>query len=275
MRPDARKLGAAILAAAVVSACAVGPDFHAPAAPATARYTRAPEPAATVAAEGRSGAAQTLIADRDIPADWWTVFHSAPLDELVRRALADNPGVQAASATLRNAAETWRAERGGLLLPAVDAQAQAARQKEPGAVLGQPGAPAVTFSLFDVSVGVTYRLDLFGASRRQIEALRAQTDFQRFELEAAYLTLAGNVVTTAVNIASLHAQIAALTEIIASEHDQMKVVQRQFDAGAASRSDVLAQQTQVAANEAAPARAAEAARPGTASPRGARRTHAR
>lgn len=250
MRPDARKLGAAILAAAAVSACAVGPDFHAPAAPDTAHYTRAPEPAATVAAEGRSGTAQTLIADRDIPADWWTLFHSAPLDELVRRALADNPGVQAASATLRSAAETWRAERGGLLLPAVDAQAQAARQKEPGAVLGAPGLPAVTFSLFDVSVGVTYRLDLFGASRRQIEALRAQTDFQRFELEAAYLTLAGNVVTTAVNIASLHAQIAALTEIIASEHEQMKVVQRQFDAGAASRSDVLAQQTQVAANEA-------------------------
>ncbi len=250
MRLDVRKLGVAVLTVAAVSACAVGPDFHAPAPPDTAHYTRAPEPAGTVAAPGRSGGAQTLVADRDIPADWWTLFHSAALDALVRQALADNPSVQAARATLQNAAETWRAERGGLLLPAVDAQAQAARQKEPGAVLGQPGLPAVTFSLFDVSVGVTYRLDLFGASRRQIEALRAQADFQRFEYEAAYLTLAGNVVTTAVNIASLHGQIAALTEIIASEREQMKVVQRQFDAGAASRSDVLAQQTQVAQNEA-------------------------
>jgi NodT family efflux transporter outer membrane factor (OMF) lipoprotein len=250
MRVDAGKLGLAILAAVAVSACAVGPNFHAPAPPDTAHYTRAPEPVGTVATEGRGGTAQTLSADRDIPADWWTVFHCEPLDALVRQSLADNPSVQAASATLRNAAETWRAERGGLLLPAVDAQAQAVRQKEPGAVLGQPGLPPLTFSLFDVSVGVTYRLDLFGASRRQIEALRAQTDYQRYELEAAYLTLAGNVVTTAVNIASLHAQISALTEIIASEHDQMKVVQRQFDAGAASRSDVLAQQTQVASNEA-------------------------
>lgn len=250
MRAHMRKLCAAILTAAAVSACAVGPDFHAPAAPTTSHYTHAPEPVDTVSAPGHSGTAQTLVADRDLPADWWTVFHSAPLDELVRQSLSDNPSVQAASATLRNAAETWRAQRGGLLLPAVDAQAQAAREKVPGAVLGQPGLPPVTFSLFDVSVGVTYRLDLFGASRRQLEALRAQTDYQRFELEAAYLTLAGNVVTTAVNIAALHAQIAALTEIIASEHDQMKVVQRQFDAGAASRSDVLAQQTQVAENEA-------------------------
>ncbi|GAC1694260.1 MAG: efflux transporter outer membrane subunit [Steroidobacteraceae bacterium] len=245
----ARKLGVAVLAAAV-SACAVGPDFHAPAPPATTQYTRAPQPAATVAAAGHSGAAQTLIADRDIPADWWTLFHCEPLDALVRQSLTDNPSVQAASAKLRNAAETWRAQRGGLLLPAVDAKASAERLKEPGAALGQPGLPAVTFDLFNASVGVTYRLDFFGASRRQVETLRAQTDFQRFELEAAYLTLAGNVVTTAVNIASLHAQITALTEIITSEHDQMKVVQRQFDAGAASRSDVLAQQTQVAANEA-------------------------
>jgi NodT family efflux transporter outer membrane factor (OMF) lipoprotein len=250
MRAAARQLCAAIVTAAAVSACAVGPDFHSPAPPATSHYTRAPEPVETVAAPGHSGAAQSLLADRDIPADWWTMFHCAPLDELVRQALADSPTVQAASATLRNASETWRAQRGGLLLPAVDAQATASRQKQPGAAFGNPTLPPVTFSLFDASVGVTYRLDLFGGSRRQVEALRAQTDFQRFELEAAYLTLAGNVVTTAVNIASLHAQIAALGEIITSEHDQMKVVQRQFDAGAASRSDVLAQQTQVAQNEA-------------------------
>jgi NodT family efflux transporter outer membrane factor (OMF) lipoprotein len=97
---------------------------------------------------------------------------------------------------------------------------------------------------------VTYRLDLFGASRRQVEALYAQSDYQRWQLEAARLTLADNVVTTAISIASLHAQVAALADIIASERDQLKVVQRQFDAGAASRSDLLAQQTQVADNEA-------------------------
>jgi len=239
----------AMLGAVVLAACAVGPNFHSPAPPATEHYTRAPEPTGTVSAPGASGSAQTFSAERDIPADWWTLFHSQALDALMRQALADSPTVQAARATLLSAAETYKAQRGGLLLPAVDATGTAVRQKEPGAAFGQPGT-SFLFNLFDASVGVTYRLDLFGASRRQVEALRAQADYQRWQLEAARLTLADNVVTTAVNIASLHAQVAALTDIVTSERDQLKVVQRQFDAGAASRSDLLAQRTQVAENEA-------------------------
>ena len=250
MTRSARRLSLTLLAAAAVSACAVGPDFRTPAAPATSHYTRAPEPTGTVAAPGASGTAQTFSSEHDIPADWWTLFHSQPLDDLVRQALTDSPTVQAAQATLLTAVETWKAERGGLLLPAVDAQAQAGREREPGAVVGEPQIPGLIFNLFDASVGVTYRLDLFGASRRQVEALRAQAQYQRWEFEAARLALTANVITTAINIASLHAQISALADIIASERDQLKVVQRQFDAGAASRSDVLAQQTQVADNEA-------------------------
>ena len=250
MTRSGRGFSLALLAAAVVSACAVGPDFHAPPPPATTHYTRAPEPTGTVSAPGASGTAQTFSAERDIPADWWTLFHSAALDQLIRQALTDSPSVQAAQATLLTAAETWKAQRGGLLLPAVDATASATRESVPGAAFGEPQIPNIIFNLFDASVGVTYRLDLFGASRRQVEAFRAQADYQRWEFEAARLTLADNVVTTAVTIASLHAQISALADIIASERDQLKVVQRQFDAGAASRSDVLAQQTQVADNEA-------------------------
>lgn len=249
MTRSAWTVSLAVLLAAGISACAVGPDFRAPPPPATSHYTRAPEPSGTVSAPGATGTAQTWSTERDIPADWWTLFHSTALDELVRQALADSPTVQAAQATLLSAAETYKAQRGGLLLPAVDATGTATRQKAPGAAFGQPGS-SFLFNLFDASVGVTYRLDLFGASRRQVEALRAQADYQRWELEAARLTLADNVVTTAVSIASLHAQTAALADIIASERDQLKVVQRQFDAGAASRSDLLAQQTQVAENEA-------------------------
>jgi len=250
MKPSLFKAGLAASLASVVTSCAVGPDFHSPPPPATTHYTRAPEPTDTVAAPGASGVAQTFSSERDIPADWWTLYHSSALDALVREALADSPTVQEARATLISSVETWKANRGGLLLPAVDAQGQATREREPGAVIGEPGVPAFIFNLFDASVGVTYRLDIFGASRRQVEALRAQADYQRWEFEAARLALSANVVTTAVNIASLHAQIGALADIVASERDQLKVVQRQFDAGAASRSDVLAQQTQVAENEA-------------------------
>jgi NodT family efflux transporter outer membrane factor (OMF) lipoprotein len=241
---------ASLLAAAALSACAAGPTFHAPAPPATEHYTRAPEPADTVASPGHGGDAQSLSSEHDLPADWWTLFHSEALDELIRQALADSPTVQAAKATLETAMETYKAQRGGLLFPAADAQLSATREREPGALVGEPQIPALLYNVFGASVNVTYRLDLFGASRRQIEGVRAQADYQRWELEAADLTLAGNVVTTAVNIASLHAQVAALTDIVASEREQLKVVQRQFDAGGASRVDVLTQKTQVAQNEA-------------------------
>src|SRR5690349_19662489 len=117
MTRSLRRLSVAMLCAAALSACAVGPDFHPPAPPATAHYTRAPEPTGTVAFEGRSGGAQTFSPDRDIPADWWTLFHSKALDELMRAALADSPTVQAARATLTTAAESYRSQRGALLLP--------------------------------------------------------------------------------------------------------------------------------------------------------------
>ena len=68
------------LAVTALTACAVGPNFRAPAPPETTHYTPDPQPKVTAAAPGPAGAAQTLVADRDIPADWWTMFQSEPLD---------------------------------------------------------------------------------------------------------------------------------------------------------------------------------------------------
>jgi NodT family efflux transporter outer membrane factor (OMF) lipoprotein len=233
-----------------LTACAVGPDFHAPAAPPTEHYTPGPQPQVTVDAPGAAGKAQTFVTDRDIPADWWTLFQSESLDGLVRAALRDSPTVESAKATLRSAQESYNAQWGALLVPAVDGSFSGTREKVPGAAFGAPSLGASEFTLVSASVNVSYRLDLFGASRRQLEALRAQTSFQRWELEAANLTLTGNVVTTAINVASLRAQIATANDIVASEQDQLDVVQRQFNAGGASRADVLLQSSQLAQTQA-------------------------
>lgn len=235
-----------VMAVAMLAGCAVGPNFHSPAPPATAHYTPGPQPDVTAGAPVAAGAAQTFVSDRDIPADWWSLFQSEPLDSLVRQALQDSPTVEAAKAALRSAEATYSAERGALLLPALDGQAGVTRERVPGVTFGQPGVPASVFTLYNASVSVSYRLDLFGASRRQLEALRAQTDYQRWQLEAANLTLTGNVVTTAFDVASLKEQLAAVADVVSSEGAQLKVVQRQFDAGGASRSDVLSQQAQLA-----------------------------
>jgi NodT family efflux transporter outer membrane factor (OMF) lipoprotein len=235
---------------AASAGCAVGPDYHSPAPPATEHYTPGAQPQATVDAPGSSGAAQTFVSDRDIPGDWWTLFQSEPLDGWVRAALRDSPTIDSAKAALRSAQESYLAERGSLLLPAADGTFSGTREKIPGAAFGAPEFGSTTYTLVSATVNVSYRLDVFGASRRQLEGLKAQADYQRWELEAANLTLTSNVVTTAIDIASLRAQIAAVNDIVASQQDQLNVVQRQFTAGGASRSDVLAQNTQLAQTQA-------------------------
>ena len=237
---------AGVIAVSSLAGCAVGPDFHAPVPPGTSQYTRGQQPEGTSDAPVAGGVAQTIQSDRDIPADWYSLFQSAQLDDLVRRALHDSPSVEAAKAALRSAEYTYRAERGALFLPQVDGQLGVTRQKVPGASFGSPDAPSSLFTLYNASVNVSYRLDIFGGSRRQLEQLGAQTDFQRWELEAANLTLTGNVVTTAFDVASLTDQLAAVKDVVDAETRQYKVVQRQFEVGGASKADVLSQQAQLA-----------------------------
>src|SRR5258708_21034794 len=239
-----------VVISVALTACAVGPDFHAPAPPPTEHYTPGEQPKVTAEAPGLAGKAQTFVSDRDIPADWWTLFQSESLDGLVRASLRDSPTVESAKAVLRSAQASYEAQGGGLVVPGFDGNLGVMREKVPGAAFGAPSLGASEFTLFSASVNVSYRLDLFGASRRQLEALRAQTSFEQWELEAANLSLTGNVVTTAINVASLRAQIAAVTDIVGSEQDQLNIVQRQFNAGGASRADVLAQSSQLAQTQA-------------------------
>ncbi|HZW35534.1 MAG TPA: efflux transporter outer membrane subunit, partial [Candidatus Deferrimicrobiaceae bacterium] len=148
-------------------------------------------------------------------------------------------------AKLREAEENRRAQFGALF-PQVDAGASATKQKISGASFGLPGSGSSTFTLYNASVSVSYALDLFGGTRRELEALSAQVDYQRFQLEGAWLTLTANLVTTAVQEASLRARIEATREIVTAEEQQLALVERQFQLGGASRPDVLAQQAQLA-----------------------------
>ena len=246
---NAVRLTAALPAAAACLAlcgCAVGPDFHVPAAPATTSYTATALPVETAVAPAQGGAAQRFMTGADIPAQWWEIFHNPELDRLIRQALKDNPTLASARATLLQARENLRARTGTEFFPSVDASLTGTRQQATGAAYGQPGIGAFALSLLNATVGVSYTLDLFGGGRRELEGLGAQVDYQRYQLEGAYLTLAANIVTAAVKDASLRAQLTATREIIALQEQQLKLVERQFQLGGASRADTLAQEAQLA-----------------------------
>jgi NodT family efflux transporter outer membrane factor (OMF) lipoprotein len=191
------------------------------------------------------GDAQRFVHGRDIPSLWWTLFQSKSLDSLIRQSLAESPTLAAAQAALRQAEENRRAQLGEFF-PSVDAKFSANRQKFTGASFGQPNLPGGLFTLYNASLSVSYTLDLFGGTRRALEGLKAKVDYQRYLLEGSYLTLASNIVTTAVQEASLRAQIRAVKEILAAEEKQLTLVEQQFDLGGVARPDVLAQQAQLA-----------------------------
>ncbi len=233
------------MSGAMLAGCAVGPDFQEPAAPDTKTYTSAALPPETAATPGTAGAAQRFVSEREIPARWWSLFQSEALDKLIRQALQDSPTLAAAQATLRASQENLRAQYGAALFPGVDASVSATRERISGAAFGPGGKPNL-FNLYNASVRVSYGLDLFGGARRELESLRSQVDYQQFQLEGAYLALTANIVTTAVKEGSLRAQIRATQDIVALQEKQLEVVQHQFELGAVSRSDVLAQQVEVA-----------------------------
>ncbi len=232
-------------AAGLFAGCAVGPDYRAPDAPAVRLYTEKPQPEQTEATPVRGGEVQRFEMGAKISAEWWTLFGSSELDNLMRTALTSHPTLAAAQAALRQAEENLNAQY-AVLYPSVDAGLSAKRQRITGAAFGNPAIPTNVFNLYNASVNVSYAIDVAGGARRELEALQAGVDFQRFQLEAAYLSLTGNIATTAFREASLREQIRATREIAESQERQVQLVEKQFALGAISRVDVLAQRAQLA-----------------------------
>ena len=234
----------AILITLWLSGCEVGPDFLRPAPPTDTGYTPEPLSARTASARTRSGEAQHFQPDRDIPGDWWTLFRSQPLDRLIEQSLRANPDLDAAQAALRQAQENVYAEQGALF-PTASIGIQAAKERISGASFGEPNLHE-TFSLVTPSLNIAYAPDVFGGTRRQIESLAAQAEYQRFQLEATYLTLTSNVVVAAVQEASLRGQISATQDIIRDQALSLNLVRQRFNLGGASQADVLTQDAQLA-----------------------------
>ena len=240
----ARRIPAFLLlsvSVAVLLGCTVGPNFERPAAPVVMRYTEQPLPPETVSAAIQGGDAQRFLEGADVPGQWWTQFASQALNQLVEMALAGNPNLEAAQASLRAARENYVATAGGLQ-PQVDARGGIQRERQINR--------GDTFDLFSASVDVSYAVDAFGGLRRGVEAAGAQEENTRFELEATYLSLISNVVVTAIQQASLRAQIASQLDIINAQSQQLDLLNQQFELGAVARGDVLQQQAQLAQTQA-------------------------
>jgi NodT family efflux transporter outer membrane factor (OMF) lipoprotein len=235
----------ALAASMLLAGCAAGPDFKKPAAPQVNGYTQDPLSATSGSTNVAGGQTQRFVAGQDIAGDWWTLFRCKPLNDLIERSLTNNPNITAAQAALAVARETLLAQRGAYF-PAIAGSFSASRQRTSELLAPIPNANEFQYNLFTPQVSVSYVPDVFGLNRRTVESLDAQAGQQRFAWVATCITLSANVVSAAIQEASLRAQIDATHHLIDINTNLVRILRTQFDKGYASRLDVAAQESQLA-----------------------------
>ena len=249
LRKESREAGvvrAGIIAlCAMMAACTVGPDYSAPPAPPPASLvseTPAPIPGQPNIAQGDT---QSFKPGADIPAEWWNVFRSAPLNGLIQTALRQNPDLQSAKAALRVAMENVAAQIGGYY-PTISAGVNGSRNKNAAELSPTLASSVLLFNLYQAQLGMTWSPDLWGLERRQTEAARAEADAQRYQLQQVYITLTSNLVAAAIQEAALREQIAITQDMLVSARDILAIAERQRKLGAISDADVEVQRVLVA-----------------------------
>jgi NodT family efflux transporter outer membrane factor (OMF) lipoprotein len=234
-----------------ISGCAVGPNFNPAAAPDVSGYVPGKLASPDPGQGGPRVASQHFVTGADVSARWWSAFRSPLLNELVKQAVDHNPNLQAAEAAIRVAQHNALAQR-GLFLPQLTGNSTSSQilVANPGQVPPVPTeSPQSQFSLVTHQLTVSFVPDVWGANIRAVENLDAVTEQQLFQLEAAYLALTSNVVTAAIQEASLRGQIAATQRIIAIERHLLDILKRQFGNGQVAKADVLSQEAALAAAE--------------------------
>ncbi len=234
-----------------VSGCAVGPNFEPAGKPEVDGYVRG-KLASPAAGNGPPQVvAQHFVTGADVSTRWWAAFKSPLLNELVKQSVDHNPNLQAAEAAIKVAQYNAQAQR-GLFFPQVTGNSTSDKIlfANPGQVPPIPtSGPPSEFTLFTHQLTISFTPDVWGANFRAVENLDAVAEQQLFQLEAAYLTLTSNVVTAAIQEASLRGQIAATRRIIGIERNLLDILKRQQSFGQAAQADVLAQDAALAQAE--------------------------
>jgi NodT family efflux transporter outer membrane factor (OMF) lipoprotein len=225
--------------------CVVGPRFKRPAPPTNGGYAATPPSTTSSTSNVAGGETQQFLEGRDIPGEWWTLFHSKPLNDLIERSLKANPDLKAAQAALLVARENVLAQRGAYY-PSVAVGISASHSKTSNELSPVPNSSTFNFTLYTPQVSVAYVPDVFGLNRRTVESLKAQDQQARFALAATHITLSSNIAAEAIQEASLRRQIDATHELITINTNLLQILHSQYAKGYVSELDVTAQESQLA-----------------------------
>jgi multidrug efflux system outer membrane protein len=238
----------AAFAMLLLAGCTVGPNYQRPATPVPPGFA---EPHAPTAGDAEL-------------ASWWRAFGDSELDKLVNRAIAQNLDVETAAARIREARARERVA-GAAASPEVDAQASASRQRisenaipiPPGARggtggnTGSFGLPGSEFDTFRVGFDASWEIDLFGKTRRSLEAARARTGAAIWNRRDMQVTAAAEVARAYLTLRTLQQRITTVNAEVERQQRFLHLVGARVRGGLVTGQDLAQQQSQLAAAEAA------------------------
>ena len=187
---------------------------------------------------------QRIAMGKNMQKEWWALFSSEPLNQVIKQALRDNYDIEAAKRTLAQAEEAVKSMQGNLW-PQFALDAAAGRQLYGVAFLGPLPIKIPAFSYYDLGPAVNWNVDIFGKTRYAIEQRRAIAEYQAHQLDAAYIMLTSNVVAQALEIASVKAEIAAVQRILTEDEKTFQMTQTKYSVGTGTNVAVLLAQSQL------------------------------
>jgi NodT family efflux transporter outer membrane factor (OMF) lipoprotein len=238
-------LGAGAALLFLAAGCAVGPDYKPPEVSAPAGWQ-----------EGAQRGVDTQTADM---AGWWKTFNDPLLDSLVVRAIQSNLDLRIAEARIRESRALIDVTSAGLW-PSLNASGSYSRNRvsQNGAFSGNPSSSSSSFagggklenSFYRTGFDSDWELDIFGGTRRQVEAARATLEASIEDRRSVLVTLLGDVARNYIDLRGLQRRLAVAQANLRAQQDTLDLTRIRFNAGLASDFDVAQAEGQAKTTEA-------------------------
>ena len=229
-------LAALIATLTALSGCTVGPDYHgAPQVTHANAFVRAPVAGVTTT---------------HAPSQWWTMLGDPQLDALIDAALAHNSDLHAAQARLRESRAQLQQQR-AKELPTASADAAALRVREPNVSILQSSQSTSRSSgggplqLYSAGFDASWEIDLFGGTRRAVEAASAQAEAVDADLADTQVTLAAEVAQAYIDLRDQQRRLALVNQSAELQQQTLVLIQQRRARGVGTDADVERQTTEV------------------------------
>jgi multidrug efflux system outer membrane protein len=223
---------------AMLTGCAVGPDYHPPALDVPAHWT-------TTLAGGETNGPP-------VDAAWWKSFHDAELDSLISRAVLSNLNLRVAEARLREA-RALRSVAAAGFWPTADVPASYSRNRlsQHGylASLMPPGT-TLDYNQYEADFDAAWEIDIFGGTRRAVEAAKAEVAAAEYNQRDVLVSLQAEVARDYVEARGFQQRVAIASQNVAAQREMLEITRDRYRQGLSSELDVQQASSLLTATEA-------------------------